>query len=217
MVYLLAATSACLPLLKNAVWHLKQAGVRPDEIVAYSPDIPTASAFWQALGTRLAVIPADLPAGEQLYRHGAWGTVVKWKLRVLQHAARTSDCLYIDPDVVVFEDLRRHLPPGPWEVCLQTNGPHGGPTMGVVGLRRTVFAADFVAPPYGPIACDDPLIQSRWDVAEPRLALLDVNQFPVGCMELRRPPALCYHFNFVVGMAAKIARMKAAGVWHEEG
>jgi hypothetical protein len=85
--------------------------------------------------------------------------------------------------------------------------------MGIVGLRRTSFAVDFVAPPYGPITCDDPLIHDRWDAADSRLALLDMDRFPVGCMELKRPPAFCYHFNYVLGMAAKIERMKAAGCW----
>lgn len=213
MVYVFAGTVACLKLLTNAVAHLRKVGVRPEEIVVYSPDIGSAAAVWAATRVRLMVLPASLPVGEQAYHQGAWGSVVKWKLRALQHAARASELIYLDPDVVVFEDLRFSLPAGPWEVCAQTNGPYGGPTMGVVGMRRTIFAADFVAPPFGPIECDDPLIQSRWDEADERLALLDVDRFPVGCMELRRPPALCYHFNYAVGMAAKVARMKAAGCW----
>jgi len=213
MIYVLAATSAYLPMLKNAIAHLKNAGVTPDEIVVYLPDFKYAHDVEFTTVVRAIVLAESLPDHEQLYRQGDWASVVKWKLKVLQHANYSSELIYIDPDVVVFEDLRQHLPSGPWEVCTQKNSLSGKPTMGIACLRKTVFAMNFVVPPPGQIIDDDTIIQSRWNTRDLRLALLDPDQFPVGCAKLKRPPALCYHYNYSKGSKEKIARMRRDGNW----
>jgi hypothetical protein len=210
MKFLLTGTMAYRQMVANAVAHLLRY-VPSTDIVVVVPDEETRREYDLKCG--VVVRPCYLPKGEQLYTQGSWGEVVRWKLETIVDRLKISDVFYIDPDVVVFDDIRRYLPDGAWDICAQQNVDKTV-CMGIVAARPTNFAIRFLTP-NGPLRSDDEYIEKRWrwNHTKDRLRMFPSDQFPVGAYPLKLNEAVCYHYNHTVGVEAKIKRMQEDGNW----
>lgn len=212
MPYVLAGTAAYAEMMTNAVRHLMRQSVPADEIFVIAPDDEAATLFGGSMPCKIIVSSESLAKNEQTYLNGEWGHIVRWKLKAITEFLAASDLIYIDPDVVVFEDIRKFLPSGGWDVCAQRHESFS-PCMGILAVKSTDFSRSFLSPPAGTISSDDAYIGSKWKLSNSKLGFLNYKMFPIGRLPLRRPPALCYHYNYTVGIGGKIRRMKADGNW----
>lgn len=212
MIYLLACTRPMLVMAENAIGHLLASGVRSKDILLCLPDEEAFDAAEQSFSCQILLQEANLPKNEQKCGRGDWGRIVTWKLAVICQQLLVQDVLYLDPDVVVFSDLRKHLPSGDWCACVQSHRDPK-PCMGVVAAKSCEFARAFFRAPIGGVASDDAYIGSKWDFNDPRLVLLDTRKFPVGYFPCSPMNSYCHHYNYSVGIESKIMRMKKDGNW----
>lgn len=209
MIYLLTGTAAYHEMILNATAHLLKYVDKKDIVVAV-PDSKTLGIF-SDVKCSVFVSDRDLPSEEQRYGNGYWGKVVHWKLSTIVSTLKLSDVLYLDSDVIVFSDIRKHAPPGSWDICVQRNITDK-PCMGIVAAKSTEFAIKFLTP-HKPITSDDRYIGQKWKFDDPRLAMFPEQEFPVGVRPFDRATAACYHYNWIFGTQEKIKRMNDDGNW----
>jgi hypothetical protein len=211
MPFLLAGTIPYAALITNAVKHLLQY-VPLEDVKVAAPDHETADVFKASIPCSVFVVEDTLPKDEQYYRNKKWGSIVRWKLKTIHASLSSSDLLYIDPDVIVFDDIRNFLPPGNWDVCAQRNYKYNM-CMGIVAVKSSHFSKKLLSPPVEEINSDEEYIGSMWDYANSKLMFFNFEMFPTGSEPLQKPPAVCYHYNFSIGTQEKIARMTKDGTW----
>jgi len=179
----------------------------------YVPDQETKSYFDQHGLPSILLEDSTVPREAVVFLGPGFSKMAKFKLRVLGSALAGSDepFLYLDPDVAFFRFYQDRLPPITTDFTAQLN-PWGTICTGVMVLMpnertRAVFQLD---PPE--VDNDEWYVHKRIPQEKCTVSGLDGKLFVVGANRWV-PECICYHYNFRVGLDAKVSSMKKDGVW----